>query len=143
VPDSRISPELADLAREAIKDNSTPSAAGQRVWELSGGILRCGECHINMMNMMSHSFAGARVKGGLFCYCCRQRHRDGAEGCSHKRNRRADEVEPLVWEFVSGLLKEPERLRAGLERLIEQERAGRCAGIRSGRPRGGSRSSPR
>jgi site-specific DNA recombinase len=32
-------------------------------------------------------------------------------------------VEPLVWEFVSTLLKDPERLRAGLERLIEQERS--------------------
>ena len=28
------------------------------------------------------------------------------------------------WEFVSALLKDPERLRAGLEELIEQERAG-------------------
>jgi hypothetical protein len=67
-------------------DNSTPSAAGRRVWEFSGGILRCGECHTNMM---SHSVAGARVKGRLFYYyCCRKRHRDGAEGCPHRRNRR-------------------------------------------------------
>jgi SMC interacting uncharacterized protein involved in chromosome segregation len=29
----------------------------------------------------------------------------------------------MVWEFVSGLRKAPERLRADLERLIEQERA--------------------
>jgi hypothetical protein len=78
---------------EAIRDNNTPSAAGRRVWELSGGILRCGECHTNMM---SHSVAGARVKGRLFYYCCRKRHRDGAQGCPHRRNRRADEVEPLV-----------------------------------------------
>ena len=120
VPDSGISPELIDLAREAIRDNTTPSSAGRRAWELSGGILRCGECRTNMM---SHSVAGARVKGRLFYYCCRKRYRDGAAGCSHKKVRRADEVEPLVWEFVSGLLKEPERLRAGLERLIEQERA--------------------
>ena len=93
VPDSRISPEIVDLAREATKDNSTPSAAGRRVWELTGGILRCGECHTNMM---SHSFAGARVKGRLFYCCCRKSHHDSAEGYSHKRNRRADEVEPLV-----------------------------------------------
>jgi hypothetical protein len=29
-----------------------------------------------------------------------------------------------VWELVCALLKDPERLRAGLEELIEQERAG-------------------
>ena len=29
-----------------------------------------------------------------------------------------------MWELVSGLLKDPERLRAGLEEMIEQERAG-------------------
>jgi hypothetical protein len=31
-------------------------------------------------------------------------------------------VEASVWEFVSGLLKDPERIRAGMDRLIEQER---------------------
>jgi hypothetical protein len=49
VADSGISPELIDLAREAIRDNTPPSAAGRRVWELSGGIIRCGECGYNMM----------------------------------------------------------------------------------------------
>jgi len=29
-----------------------------------------------------------------------------------------------VWDLISGLLKEPERLKAGLEEMIEQERAG-------------------
>ena len=38
------------------------------------------------------------------------------------KNFRADNVEPMVWDFVSGLLKEPERVRAGLEAMIEQER---------------------
>lgn len=28
-----------------------------------------------------------------------------------------------MWKFVSGLLKDPERIRAGMERLIDQERA--------------------
>jgi hypothetical protein len=33
-------------------------------------------------------------------------------------------LEPTVWELVSGLLKEPERIREGLEQLIEEERQG-------------------
>ena len=120
IPDSGISPELIDAAREAVKNLRVPSAAGRREWELSGGILRCADC---ATNMMTSSVAGARVKGRLFYYRCRNHNRDRNEACPHKKNHRSDDVEPLVWEFVSGLLKEPERLRAGLERLIEQERA--------------------
>jgi site-specific DNA recombinase len=123
VPDSGISPELMDRAREAIRDNSPPSAAGRRVWELSGGIIWCGECGYNMMIHSVSSPRQADKEGRLFYYRCRKRNRDGHEACSHRKCRRADKVELLVWEFVSGLLKDPERLRAGLERLIDQERA--------------------
>jgi hypothetical protein len=35
---------------------------------------------------------------------------------------RAEETEAIVWAFVSGLLKDPERLRSGLRRMIEEER---------------------
>jgi hypothetical protein len=45
-------------------------------------------------------------------------------GCSHRKNHRADKLEPAVWDLVSGLLKDPERLREGLERMIEEERKG-------------------
>jgi len=74
--------------------------------------------------MMIHGVTAPRLKnpGRLFYYRCRKRNRDGHEACTNGKCHRADEVEPLVWEFVSGLLREPERLRAGLERLIEQER---------------------
>jgi len=37
VPDAGISRELVDAARASIKDNSRPSSAGRRFWELSGG----------------------------------------------------------------------------------------------------------
>ena len=53
-----------------------------------------------------------------------QANRDGAEACSHRKRHRADEVEPRVWNLVAGLLKDPERLKSGLEEMIEQERAG-------------------
>jgi site-specific DNA recombinase len=120
VPDSGVQREWVDLAREMIKENRVPSAAGRRVWELSGGITKCGECGCNMM---IHSVAAPRVKGCRFYYRCRKRKLEGAEGCGQRKCHRADKVEPLVWEFVSTLLKDPERLRAGLERLIEQERS--------------------
>src|SRR5215211_8024826 len=44
VPDSGIPREWVDAAREALKHNRRPARAGDREWELSGGILRCAEC---------------------------------------------------------------------------------------------------
>ena len=35
---------------------------------------------------------------------------------------RAAEIEERIWEFVVKLLHNPQRLRAGLEGMIEQER---------------------
>jgi site-specific DNA recombinase len=121
VPDSGIPREWVDRAREAIRENRAPSAAGRRVWELSGGIIKCAECGYNMM---IHSVSAPRAKGRLFYYRCRKRNRDGAEACAHRKCHRADEVEPRVWNLISGLLKDPERLKAGLQEMIEQERAG-------------------
>ena len=65
-----------------------------------------------------------RAKGRRFYYRCRSRSRDGAGGCVHRKCHRADEVEPRVWNLISSLLKDPGRLKAGLEEMIEQERAG-------------------
>jgi hypothetical protein len=109
------------IRREIGADKRVPSAAGRRVWELSGGIIKCGECG---WNMMIHSVLAPRAKGRRFYYHCRTRNRDGAEACGHRKCHRADEVEPRVWNLISGLLKDPERLKAGLEEMIEQERAG-------------------
>jgi hypothetical protein len=38
---------------------------------------------------------------------------------------RAEKVEATVWDFVCGMLKHPERIRAGMDRLIAQEGDGR------------------
>jgi site-specific DNA recombinase len=125
VPDSGIPREWVEAARETLKGNSVPSSAGRRVWELSGGISKCSECG---RNMMIHSVLPSGASAGearcRFYYRCRTRNRDGAAGCSHRKCHRADEVEPRVWDLISRLLKDPERLKAGLEEMIEQERAG-------------------
>jgi site-specific DNA recombinase len=121
VPDSGIPREWVDAARDTLKGNSVPSSAGRRVWEISGGIATCKVCG---RNMMIHSVMPPRAKGRRFYYRCRTRSRDGAEACSHRKCHRAEEVESRVWDLISGLLKDPERLKAGLEEMIEQERAG-------------------
>ena len=55
-------------------------------------------------------------------YVCKQRkRRKRACGCT-QRGVKAIEAESAVWEFVSDLLRDPEHVRRGMERLIEQER---------------------
>jgi hypothetical protein len=63
---------------------------------------------------------GASGKPNHYYRC--QKLLSRVEGCENRRTHRADVVEPRVWEFISALLKDPERLRAGLQGMIERER---------------------
>jgi hypothetical protein len=42
--------------------------------------------------------------------------------CSNRRSHRADRLEPLVWDYVSGAMKDPETLRDDFDRMIELRR---------------------
>lgn len=59
-----------------------------------------------------------------FYYKCPKYRRGGTEACPNKIGYRAEKVESLVWGFVSDLLKDPKRLRDGLEKMIERARHG-------------------
>jgi site-specific DNA recombinase len=122
VPESGIPREWVDAAREAIKDNQRQSANGDRFWELSGGVLYCAECGCRMT---VHATLDSR-NGRRYCYYrCPKRGRHGVQKvCINGKNHRAAEAEAAVWDLISRLLKNPERLRAGLDEMIEQERAG-------------------
>ncbi len=110
-----------DAAREAIKDNRVPSKAGLRFWQLSGGILRCGLCGRSMTTRSINARAGTYHH---HYYHCPAHHQHGDAGCTNRKYFRAENIEGPVWEMVAGLLRDPERLRAGLDELIEAERAG-------------------
>jgi site-specific DNA recombinase len=122
VPNPGIPQEWVDAAREAIKDNAKPSTNGDRVWELSGGFLVCAECGCKMgvHTTIDRKTGGRRY----FYYRCHTRGRHGVKkACANGKHHRAEGTEAAVWELISGLLKDPERLRVGLEEMIEQERA--------------------
>jgi hypothetical protein len=57
---------------------------------------------------------------GLY-YRCRKRSMYGKDICTMNKYLSADLVEPLVWEGVSETLGEPERLRRGLQKMLERE----------------------
>lgn len=120
VPDSGVPREWVDAARDAIRDNRKTSNAGRRFWELSGGILRCGECG---WTMYAHTSSPSPNKH-LFYYCGKAKYKKGADFCMASRTHLADGLEALVWSEVRAYLLEPERLRADLDRKIELERSG-------------------
>src|SRR5215212_4096063 len=57
-----------------------------------------------------------------FYYRCWKRMKFGGDACPLPANYQAHRVESAVWGFVSSLLKNPEQLRADLDRMIELER---------------------
>ncbi len=124
VPDPGIPREWVDAARAVVSAYRAPSKVDGRFWELSGKLTRCGECGRAMEAMVKT----ARRKSGeksVFCYYrCREGNRR-RETCQNNRCVRSDRTHAAVWDLVSRLLLDPERLREGLERMIEEERAGR------------------
>jgi site-specific DNA recombinase len=120
VPDSGVPREWVDAARDAIKDNRKCSNAGRRFWELSGGILHCGECGWTMQAHNVLSTANNR----LYYYNCKAKYKKGVHYCMASRTHRAEKIEAQVWGEVRGYLEEPERLRADLNRKIELEKRG-------------------
>jgi hypothetical protein len=56
-----------------------------------------------------------------FYYRCRSKY-NVKSGCANGRGVRADALERVAWEAVSSALLHPDRLRAGLEKMIESRR---------------------
>jgi site-specific DNA recombinase len=123
VPESGIPREWVDAAREAIKDNVKLSQNDNRPWELSGGIARCAECG---WAMRAHTVRhGSSPKKSHYYTCSRARLGYAYNACINRKSHRADRLEPMVWDYVSGVMKDPEQLRDDLDRMIELERQGR------------------
>jgi hypothetical protein len=123
VPDSGIPREWVEAARAVVQNYRAPSRVDGRFWELSGALIRCGECG-RAMETVTRT---ARKKSGgkyVFCYYrCREGNRK-RETCANNRSVRSDWAHPAVWGLISVLLSDPERVRHGLERMLEEERQG-------------------
>ena len=117
VPDAEVPLKLVDAAREQVKQNRKPSSSGDRFWELSGGLIYCGGCGRRMIADAQRKRSGR----SYYYYNCQTRHKYGQDSCPMRRSFRADELELAVWGFVAELLKSPDLLREGLERMIEEE----------------------
>jgi len=115
---AHVSRSLVDLARSAMDGRSGCERKYlTRPWELRG-LMRC-QCGRKIQTRTSQLKSGYRY---YYYYCPRAGKR--AYTCKQKCLR-AEKAEATVWDFVCGLLKHPERIRAGMDRLIDQERVGR------------------
>jgi hypothetical protein len=88
-----------------------------RGWELRG-LVRCS-CGSKMRTLTTKS--GDKL--GYYYYTCGRRRTLGKMCSCTQKSLRSSEVEPAVWDFVSDLLTDPEKIKHGMEALIEQERA--------------------
>jgi site-specific DNA recombinase len=120
VPDSGIPRETVEAARHIVTNNKPCSSGGDRFWELSGGILRCSECQRRMRTSVTRKKDGKRY----FYYSCASRREGNLSSCENRKTQRAERAEAAVWGLVSALLTDPERLRAGLDEMIDRERSG-------------------
>jgi site-specific DNA recombinase len=106
--------KLVDQARLMIESRTGLERKHQaRQWELKG-ILRCS-CGQNMITNTSHH------KGEAYHYYrCKRASAYGPDACP-QRMIRIDRVEPLLRDFVFGVLSDPDTIRRGLDALIQRE----------------------
>ncbi len=115
VPDPGIPREWVDGARARLAENRRTANAGRRFWDLSACILRCSEC--------GRAMSPRTANRAYFYYACAAGPNKRHHGCSAKKFHPAAELEERVWSAVSAVLADPEKLRAGLDEMIERERA--------------------
>jgi site-specific DNA recombinase len=132
VPDSGVPRELVDAARAAIEGNRVPSSAGDRFWQLSGGVARCGACGRRMRVVCRTKRPKNKPPRRYGYYRCAARHDNGEESCSNGRMVSATLLEAKVWTFVRRVMTEPEELAKDLDRMIELKRAARRGDPRQG-----------
>jgi site-specific DNA recombinase len=119
-------PVPAYLDRDLVERARTMAAANRgaerkyltREWELRG-LLRCS-CGLKMATQTTRANASRGCRPYHYYRC--SRNKDYGSGACPRKGVPAKTVEPLVWEFVSGLLEDPERIRAGMAALIDRER---------------------
>ena len=123
IPDPGVPREWVELARKNIQGNRKISSLGKRFWELSGGIARCDICGHTLTTQMTYNRKGK----SYFYYTCRTFYKKGRDVCPGRIYFRAEELEERVFGEVADVLKHPDRLRRGLEQMIERQRGGEGA----------------
>jgi hypothetical protein len=120
VVNAGVEREAAERAREAIRYNRRPKKTDRRYWELSGGLLYCGECG---RRMGGHNITSERrgKKTRRFYYVCPRKFQESHSVCPN-RHHRAEDLEHRVRESVMTLFQSPGRIEALVEERLATER---------------------
>jgi site-specific DNA recombinase len=120
VIDAGVEREMAERARQAIRYNRPSKTTNRRFWELSGGLLYCGECG---RRMGGHNITSGRHgrKTRRFYYICTRRYQDNYAACPN-RHHRAEDLERRVQESVTKLFRSEEQVERLVEERMERER---------------------
>jgi len=72
--------------------------------------------------MSARRFSKPKLGRTYLYYVCVAGAYHKRDTCLARTHHKAEEAEARVWDVVSRILEDPERLRAGLDYMIEQER---------------------
>lgn len=116
-----LSRELVDAARERLSENTRRplSTANNRVWQLSGGLLKCAVCG----GTLSPKSVLRRSGSYSYYYRCVKPYRRGPSSCTNRRNMRAGELEEAVWEAVYGTIAHPEQLLRSYKEHLKRNKS--------------------
>lgn len=103
-----------DRARDAIKDNVSPSKVGDRFWELSG-VLKCAECGRNMI-----AYRRAKQNGHNHYYRCRPS--STVDVCENRKSHNAERVEAEVHRALRTMVEDREMLTRKIAESFEWKR---------------------
>jgi site-specific DNA recombinase len=110
--------DLVDRARSALENSKGYERKSlTRGWELRG-ILRC-PCGSGMGTLTS----GPKGGPSYHYYTCVRRRKLGKICTCTQKSLAAIDAEATVWSFISDVLQDPKKISAGMETLIEQEKA--------------------
>lgn len=118
VPELAIIPRsLYDAAQVRGKRNLERSRRNQQHEYLLTGHFRCGACN----SAMAGNVTRAHGCESLYYRCGNHWRNRNGQGCANSGKTIAvNKAEPVVWEWVSNLIKDDETLLAGLRRMAEQ-----------------------
>jgi site-specific DNA recombinase len=103
IPDASIPLEVVKAARHAVENNRSPSRAGDRFGELSGGILFCSECGRRMQY-----FTTTPRSTPYHYYHCVGTMSGKNDRCTVRAYVNASVIEQEVWEAVRSLMDDKE-----------------------------------
>src|SRR5215207_4319388 len=75
------------------------------------------------LKMHTHTVQG-RGRDTYHYYVCRERKDRGSLAACDQKAIKVSDVEPVIWQSIRALMREPETIRKGWDAMIEQESAG-------------------